>query len=217
MVETVKLSEEQERQLLEATITKIQGMIEECARGISDREADALLLAEPFEDLRDWVTDGFARARPKKPDAEGRTWGVELKRRSLTAEQKPEVQPAAPREPATAEAAKAEYEGALDAAIVQAQRAEALLVEVTKPEPEREAPKVAAEPKRADAEEAEADAEAEEQAEPEPPQSAVELALPGVAGEVQHRDATKRDHVGRGWANGAHRARHGQRDRSQRT
>ena len=83
MSEKLPLSPEQERQLLDATITKIQGMIEECAQGVSDREADALLLAEPFEDLREWVTDGFARARPKKPDAEGRVWGVEVKRRKL--------------------------------------------------------------------------------------------------------------------------------------
>ena len=115
MSEKLPLSPEQERQLLDATITKIQGMIEECAQGVSDRETDALTLAEPFEQLRDWVTDGFARARPKKPDAEGRTWGVEPKRRKLTAEPEPETSPEEPEpelepEPVKVEAKRSEPE-----------------------------------------------------------------------------------------------------------
>jgi hypothetical protein len=74
MSEKVPLSPEQERQLLDTAMADIRELIKECAQGISDREAEALALAEPFEDLHDWVTDGFARARPKRPDAEGRTF-----------------------------------------------------------------------------------------------------------------------------------------------
>ena len=75
MSETVKLSPELERQLLDAAITKIRGLIEECVQGVSDREAEALTLAADWEQLRGWVTDGFAKARPKKPDAEGANLG----------------------------------------------------------------------------------------------------------------------------------------------
>jgi hypothetical protein len=98
-----------QRRLREAAIANIRGMIEECGRGVSDREADALALVADWAELRSWVRDGFARARPKRPDAEGRIWGGEVKRRTLTERAAPvtaeptqstqRVQPVQPVEP----------------------------------------------------------------------------------------------------------------------
>lgn len=66
MSEKVPLSPEQEQRLLDAAMADIRGLIKECAQGISDREAEALAIAEPFEDLHEWVIDAFARARPAR-------------------------------------------------------------------------------------------------------------------------------------------------------
>jgi hypothetical protein len=91
MSEPVSPEVSTEDRLREQAIANIRGMIQQCAQGVNDREADALALVADWEELRSWVTDGFARARPKKPDAEGRTWGVEVKRRKLAPQAEPKA------------------------------------------------------------------------------------------------------------------------------
>jgi hypothetical protein len=84
-------------------IANIRALIAECAKGISDREAEAAAKAKPWEELQAWVKDGFAKARPKKAE-EAEAKPAEIKRRRLvepTAQPKPE--PTAEPEPVAPE------------------------------------------------------------------------------------------------------------------